>query len=65
MNEMLLIIGPAGSGKTTLCKSFENFKQIFNKKIFYVNLDPGVNNIQDYNYNISDIISQNEVTNEL
>ncbi|MGQ9759205.1 MAG: ATP/GTP-binding protein [Candidatus Methanomethylicaceae archaeon] len=38
----LLIIGPAGSGKSTLTKSFGNWLENEGKKVNYVNLDPGV-----------------------
>jgi len=41
----LLIIGPAGSGKSTLTKSFGQWLENEGNRVDYVNLDPGVDSL--------------------
>lgn len=58
----LFIIGPAGSGKSTLTKSFGTWLENEGKKIKYVNLDPGVDNLPfPPSFDVRRIVTVNEV----
>ncbi|KAF7492775.1 GPN-loop GTPase 2 [Sarcoptes scabiei] len=59
-----LIIGPAGSGKTTYCRYvFEHLQNISNREVILVNLDPDNNpNLSiRYQIDISDLIKLSDV----
>lgn len=58
----LFIIGPAGSGKSTLTSSFGRWLEDEGYKVNYVNLDPGVENIPfNPNFDVREFVRVNEV----
>lgn len=40
-----MVIGPAGSGKTTYCKTISDYLTEFNRDVILVNLDPANENV--------------------
>lgn len=58
----LLIIGPAGSGKTMLTHSFGKWLEKEGYIVNYVNLDPGVENIPFHpNFDIRELVKVDEI----
>lgn len=60
-----LVIGPAGSGKTTYCRTIQQHAAVKKRNIFLVNLDPAAENSEDYDIDIKDLISIDDVMSEL
>ncbi|KAG0418619.1 GPN-loop GTPase 3, partial [Dictyocoela roeselum] len=40
MGQMIFVMGPAGSGKTTLCRAIKSYGTSIGRNIIYVNMDP-------------------------
>lgn len=61
-----LVIGPAGSGKSTYCRSIQEHCDTIRRTVHVVNLDPAA---EDFGYNVSidirDLISLSDVMEEL
>lgn len=61
-----LVIGPAGSGKSTYCHTIQQHCQTIGRTVHCINLDPAA---ESYEYNcvidIRDLISLDDVTTEL
>eukprot|EP00826_Nyctotherus_ovalis_P060943 TRINITY_DN8618_c0_g1_i3.p1 TRINITY_DN8618_c0_g1~~TRINITY_DN8618_c0_g1_i3.p1 ORF type:complete len:278 (+),score=68.03 TRINITY_DN8618_c0_g1_i3:178-1011(+) len=60
-----LVIGPAGNGKTTYCHIIQQFAQTKNRKMYLVNLDPASESTSDYDIDIKDLVSIDDVMSTL
>jgi len=60
-----LVIGPAGSGKTTYCHIIQQQAATKGRKMYLVNLDPASENTSDYDIDIKDLISIDDVMSTL
>lgn len=62
MGHAVFVFGAAGAGKSTFCK---NMKLNSDKNIKLINLDPAQENGADYDLNLCDFITVNEVMEEM
>ncbi len=60
-----LVIGPAGSGKTTYCKFMQQRAIDKKREIRIVNLDPAAEPVGDYDIDIRELINIDDVMQEL
>ena len=62
MKHAQLVIGPAGSGKSTFCHTIQEFCQVSGRTVHVVNLDPAA---EHFNYtptlDIRDLVSLDDV----
>ncbi|KAL2269779.1 hypothetical protein VTJ83DRAFT_1963 [Remersonia thermophila] len=62
----VIVMGPAGSGKTTFCQSLITHLQLNRRSAFYVNLDPAAEHFEHQpDLDIKDLISVEDVMDEL
>ena len=64
--EVIVVTGPAGSGKSTLCKALQDFLLTIGKKSFIVNLDPA-NDVTVYkpHVDVCDLITLDDACESL
>ncbi|EDR22854.1 hypothetical protein ENUP19_0179G0012 [Entamoeba nuttalli] len=61
-----LIMGPAGSGKSTYCKYMKQYLEDLHRKPFMINLDPAIDeSYYDIDIDIRDLITVEDVMSEL
>ena len=61
-----LVIGPAGSGKTTYCNGMQQYLTLTGRKTAVINLDPANDSLPyDCDVDISDLVSLAEVQESL
>lgn len=59
-----IVVGPAGHGKTTYCKTIIHHAETINRKVDFVNLDPANDNMagaQNIVFDVRDLVSVDEV----
>ncbi|KAF4992371.1 hypothetical protein F66182_16524, partial [Fusarium sp. NRRL 66182] len=62
----VLVMGPAGAGKTTFCNAIIQHLQNSRRSCFYVNLDPAAETFQyDPDLDIRELITLEDVMEEL
>ncbi len=60
-----IVMGPAGTGKTTYCTAMANYCREQNRTVHIVNLDPAVVSMPyEASINISDLVSLDDVLEE-
>ncbi|KAG0439660.1 GPN-loop GTPase 3 [Dictyocoela muelleri] len=70
MGHAIFVMGPAGSGKTTLCKSLKKYGETMGRSFILVNMDPyqatdiGVNQTNSLKYTDYDISVTDYITSE-
>lgn len=65
MGYALFIMGPAGSGKSTLCKKLKELESEIDRTFTLVNLDPFQENIEIYDITITDTLDITDIMNNL
>ena len=55
------VIGPAGSGKTTYCHVMQQHALLRKRKLYLINLDPASESTDDYDVDIKELISIDDV----
>lgn len=61
-----LVIGPAGSGKTTFCHGMQQFLTLLGRKAVVVNLDPANGSLPyDCAVDLADLVSLDQVMQNL
>lgn len=57
-----LVLGPAGAGKTTYCKTIKEFCAAAHRSAYIVNLDPAADHLPfEPDFDIRDLVSQADV----
>lgn len=60
----VFVVGPAGTGKTTLCANLYEYLQNINQETYYVNLDPSAKVKIPCAFDLTDYITTDEVMDE-
>ena len=61
-----LVMGPAGSGKSTYCKYISEYLTDIHRRPYMVNLDPAIeDNYYDIDIDVRDLITVEDVMEEL
>ena len=61
-----LVIGPAGSGKSTFCTTIQEYCQLSHRTVHVVNLDPAAETFKyEPTLDIRDLVSLDDVMEEL
>eukprot|EP00298_Acanthocystis_sp_HF-20_P020776 c2606_g1_i1.p1 GENE.c2606_g1_i1~~c2606_g1_i1.p1 ORF type:complete len:293 (+),score=90.47 c2606_g1_i1:36-881(+) len=66
MRALQIVMGPAGSGKSTYCKNLQDYCAQLGRTVHVINLDPAAENfLYDVALDIRDLISLGDVVEEL